>query len=223
MLEVNITVFGSYLLFYMSQDTILDVSGILALVAMGLYMTNKGKYRISKESEEAVHHVWSYLAFIAETTIFLLAGLIIGIKTLTSSHITYKDYLLCLALYVFLHLIRFVSILIFWPCLRKMGYGLTFKQVVLLSYGGLRGALGLTLGLIVANEEGEKNEYAKALILFHTAGIALVTIIINGTTTGFLIRKLGLSKVTTPLKMKLMDNLIDQVTDEVEKLIESLK
>jgi len=44
-LEVNITIFGSYLVFYMSMFTILDVSGILALVALGFYMNQKGKNR----------------------------------------------------------------------------------------------------------------------------------------------------------------------------------
>ena len=150
---MNLTIFGSYLLFYMSQDTLIDVSGILALVAMGLYMNNKGAHMISQESAEAVHHVWGYLAYAAESLIFILAGLIIGIKVLSEEDITYKDYLLNLALYLILHLIRGVGMLIFFPALRKMGYGFTLKHVALLTYAGLRGAVALTLALIVAIEE----------------------------------------------------------------------
>ena len=42
-LEVNLTVFGSYLLFFVAENTAVHVSGILAMVALGFYMTNKGK------------------------------------------------------------------------------------------------------------------------------------------------------------------------------------
>jgi len=54
------------------------VSGILAIVFLGLYMTNTGKTRISAESEHAVHNVWSYIGFVAETVIFILTGIIMG-------------------------------------------------------------------------------------------------------------------------------------------------
>lgn len=77
-LEVNTTIFGSYLMFFLAESTDLKVSGILALVALGLYMTRSGKYRISAESEHAVHHVWGYIGFVAETVIFILTGLIMG-------------------------------------------------------------------------------------------------------------------------------------------------
>jgi NhaP-type Na+/H+ or K+/H+ antiporter len=77
-LEVNITIFSSYLLFYVAENTGLKVSGILAMVALGLYMNNRGKTKISSHSEAAVHHVWSYIGYITETVIFLLTGVIVG-------------------------------------------------------------------------------------------------------------------------------------------------
>ena len=40
-LEVNIMLFGSYLLFYTCEYTPIHTSGILALVAMGVYMSTK--------------------------------------------------------------------------------------------------------------------------------------------------------------------------------------
>ena len=44
-------------------------------------------------------------------------------------------------------------ILLFWPCLQRLGYGMTFNQVVLCSYAGLRGAVGMSLALMVAASE----------------------------------------------------------------------
>ena len=45
-LEINATVSISYMLFYIAES-VLHVSGIIAIVVMGLYMTNIGKTRIS--------------------------------------------------------------------------------------------------------------------------------------------------------------------------------
>jgi len=53
------------------------------------------------------------------------------------------------ALYVVLQVIRFAVLVLFWPIMRRMGYGFSFKELILLSFVGLRGAVGLTLALIV--------------------------------------------------------------------------
>lgn len=74
--------FTSYLLFFLAESTKLHVSGILAIVTLGLYMTNTGKTKISAESEHAVHNVWGFIGFIAETVIFIVSGIIIGQRSL---------------------------------------------------------------------------------------------------------------------------------------------
>jgi len=137
------------MLFYVAESTSLHVSGIIAIVVMGLYMTNIGKTRISSGSTHAVHHVWSYIGFIAETVIFIVSGIIMGQKAWHDNEIGTEDYVKLLGIYVVLHFIRFFCILLFWPCLRKMGYGMSFKQVILCTYAGLRGAVGLSLALMV--------------------------------------------------------------------------
>lgn len=57
-LEFNTTLVTCYLVFYLAEGTSLHVSGILALVALGLYMSRSGKNSISNMSEASVHHVW---------------------------------------------------------------------------------------------------------------------------------------------------------------------
>jgi NhaP-type Na+/H+ or K+/H+ antiporter len=57
-LEVNLTLCFAYLTFFVAEHPEIHVSGILALVALGLYMTQGAKNKISTESEHAVHNVW---------------------------------------------------------------------------------------------------------------------------------------------------------------------
>jgi NhaP-type Na+/H+ or K+/H+ antiporter len=72
-----------------------------------------------------------------------------GQKAYDDNEIGTEDYIKLCGIYVTLHFIRFFCILLFWPCLRKMGYGMSFKQVILCTYAGLRGAVGLSLALMV--------------------------------------------------------------------------
>ena len=149
---------------------------------------------ISVESEAGVHHIWSYLGFVAETTIFTFAGVFIGTKLL-SSDIFWQDYLKLLGLWAGLQVIRFLAILSMFVFLRKLGYGLSFKQLIVLSYGGVKGAVGLLLALVV-DLEHSIDQRTRDLVVFHTGGIVFLTLIINGTTIRFLINKLGLSRVS---------------------------
>jgi NhaP-type Na+/H+ or K+/H+ antiporter len=143
-LEVNTTIVVCYVMFYFAEFTTLGFSGILSLVAFGLYMTYSGKTKISIESQHALHHVWGYIGFAAETLIFILSGVIIGDRFLggavteptndpvdNSAHENEQLSLHTLskvfAAYIMLHFIRFFGIMLFSPFLKKMGYGLDFK------------------------------------------------------------------------------------------------
>lgn len=153
-LEVNLMLFSSYLLFYICEFTPVHTSGVLALVAYGIYLGNamheqRESSRI-KFAHQLVHTIWSFLAFVAETVIFLIAGLIIGNRVLGADFLRWQDYLLLLALYVLLHFVRFIGLIIFMPFLDRLGYGFNFKKVLLLSYSGLRGAIAMALALAVA-------------------------------------------------------------------------
>jgi NhaP-type Na+/H+ or K+/H+ antiporter len=221
-LEVNTTIFACFVMFYIAESTSLHVSGILALVALGLYMTKTGKTRISAESEHSVHHIWGYFGFIAETTIFILTGVIMGDRAMQEENTTGAlDYVKMFGSYIILHFIRFFCILICWPFLSRMGYGMTFKEVVLCSYAGLRGAVGMSLALMVAASD-KIPRYIQDVILLHVAGVALLTLLINATTTGPLVRYLGLSKYSD-LKKNMLMSLTKQLDKNVDKDIEILK
>ena len=79
------------------------------------------------------------------------------------------------------------------PLMKLTGYEFTLKHVILLSYSGLRGAVGLCLALQVKFNDNIDSGI-KDQVMFFTAGIVLLTLIINGTTTGFVVRKLGMVK-----------------------------
>ena len=156
-MEANVTVCMPYILFYTAEHHSVHVSGILALVAMGLYMNNIGCMGISTESASAIEHIWEYIAFVAETLIFMLTGIVLGSEFVTDAFEPIW-VLQLFALYVFLHIIRFIGLCLLLPLMRETGYSFNMKQVFLLTYSGLRGAVGLCLALIVKFKKEIKEE-----------------------------------------------------------------
>jgi NhaP-type Na+/H+ or K+/H+ antiporter len=148
-LSTNITFVGAYLCFYIAEFTWVKVSGILSIVVLGLYMSAVGKRKIYPESEHALHNVWGYIQYACETLIFILTGIVVGVEMIEESTITIWDWLRMLLFWFLMIGLRSLMVLTFYPLLKSIGYGLTKKELVVLIYGGLRGALGLCLSLIV--------------------------------------------------------------------------
>jgi CPA1 family monovalent cation:H+ antiporter len=105
-LETNVTFCIAYLTFYVAELPQIHVSGILAIVFLGLWMARAGKNEISKESEHAVHNFWSQVGFIAETLIFVLSGLMLGYEATHEDYVTYENFGKTILLYIFLIVIR---------------------------------------------------------------------------------------------------------------------
>lgn len=80
-LFVIATVILAYMTFYLAEsDTFkIKVSGILALVALGLYFSYKLKGRVVGHVEESMHVIWHFLAYIVESLLFIITGGIIGV------------------------------------------------------------------------------------------------------------------------------------------------
>ena len=194
---MNTTFVASYIVFFVAEGTDMHVSGILALVVFGLFMNMSGKTRISAASEHALHYVWGYIGFMAETSIFILSGVFMGVRTKEGNEghdikITGEDFGKLIANYLILHVIRFSMIFMFWPALKRLGYGMEFRHVVLCSYAGLRGAVGLSLALMVVSNE-KVPQYIKDIILLNVGGVAVLTLLINATTTSILVKFLDLA------------------------------
>ena len=79
----------------------------------------------------------------------MLTGIIVGIRMIEETTITASDWLRMFLFYILMIVARTLMVLTLYPLLTKFGYGLTRKELVVLIYGGLRGALGLCLSLLV--------------------------------------------------------------------------
>lgn len=75
------TVILAYFTFFIAESTFfkIHVSGILAVVALGIYFSFKLKNRVVGTVEESMHVIWHFLAYIIESLLFLLTGGFLGV------------------------------------------------------------------------------------------------------------------------------------------------
>ncbi len=191
MVEISAIVTAAYITFFIAEH-FLYVSGVLGLVALGLAAASVGRTRISPEVEHFLHEFWELLAFIANTLIFIIVGVVIAEQAV----FTGKDFLILFLIYIGILVIRAIVVGMFFPVMRNTGYGLDKKNAIVVWYGALRGAIGLALALIVASLDPEvlpKN--IQNQFLFYTAGIVILTLVVNAVTIKYLIQMLGLTKL----------------------------
>lgn len=186
LIETAVTValaFGSYLV----AET-LHVSGILAVVAAGLLVGNIGRQNTSPTTQVALDSFWEFLAFTANSMVFLIIGLEIHI-------VDYPPDLRAIVVAVAAVLAsRFLVV-----------YGLTwlhgriepsvsvprpYRHVMY--WGGLRGAISLALALTIGTTTFGADVGEDLLVM--TFGVVLFTLLVQGTTIAPLIGRLGLAE-----------------------------
>ncbi len=212
----SVIIVSSYITFILAQS-FLDVSGVIALVAFGLTIAHMGRPHLKPNVNKFMGEFWELMAYIANTLIFIIVGVVIALKV----DMTWKSFLLLLAVYIGINIARMLMIIILYPFMKKTGYGLTKRESFILGWGGLRGALGLTLALMVSYTLAIPEDIRRQILLF-TGGIVTLTLCINATTMRWFLLKLGLTKVPSA-KMLLDYSVKKQISDSTEKYLEKLK
>lgn len=216
MVQNSVIILAAYLTFILSQYY-LGVSGVIALVAFGLTVTYVGKPRLKPQVNTFMEHFWELLTYIANTLIFILVGVVIAEKV----DFSWGALGVLILIYIALNFIRFAMIMLLYPVMKRLGYGLTRRESVILTWGGLRGALAMILALMVSYPPAIPEDI-RSQVLFFTAGIVTLTLCINATTMRALLNRLGLTHVPSARTM-LAYRIEKSIRENSEKYLEGLK
>ena len=180
LVELTLTVLAAYGSFALAQA--LDLSGVLATLAAGMLVGNRGRGHIlTDRGGEAVIRFWDFAAFLANSIIFIL----IGSRAADQSFTTYLwPAVIGIAL-----ALGGRAVAIYPVGALFSGSSLALDRMTrhLLFWGGLRGALALALALAVPNTLPGHN----ALVGVAFAVVAF-SIFIQGLTFPSLLRRSGL-------------------------------
>jgi CPA1 family monovalent cation:H+ antiporter len=140
---------------------------------------------MSPTTRIVLEHIWEYIAFIANSLIFLLIGLTMDLSSLV-------QYGHLIAWGVAATLVARAAVIYgtTWPVERFTGK-LPMKWRHVLFWGGLRGAIGLALALSLPPGLGPWQDPLRVTAF----GVVLFTLLVQGTTIQVLLRRLGLTEM----------------------------
>jgi len=198
-IEIVLTLVTPYCMYYAAEH--FHYSGVLAVVSGGLLLSNKRQSMLSYQSRIQGVNVWTSLVFILNGLVFLLIGLQLpsivnqlgdtGLATaiwygLAISVVLILTRLACtLGASVFTRFVsRFITVADPNP---------GWKAPLIFGWAGMRGVVSLAAALSVPLliNGGQPFPY-RALILFITFIVILVTLVFQGLTLPWLIRRLNM-------------------------------
>eukprot|EP00894_Picocystis_sp_ML_P002703 jgi/Pico_ML_1/53220/g3800.t1 len=201
--QIALSVCVAWLSFFAAEIN-LHANGLLAVIAGGVLLGFMSWTSITGQARDAMEHFWHTMEFFANTIIFTLAGIII--VEAAQGNIVGRDWGYLFMMYCLVMIVRGVVIACSIPVLNRLGPALDWRKGLVIWWGGLRGALTLAFALILSltsqETDGDGEEAYPDLtslngerVLFLTGGVAAITLLLNGSTTGLLTRWLGMTEL----------------------------
>jgi CPA1 family monovalent cation:H+ antiporter len=165
----------------------LHTSGLLAVVAAGLVVGNIGMSNTSPTTRLTLDNFWEFLAFVANSLVFLLIGLEMRLAQLVQFAVPIAVAVLAVLFS------RAVSVYLITAVHNRLtpdrlDVSMPYQHVMF--WGGLRGAISLALALTIG-----RNLFGATIAIemqVMTFGVVLFTILVQGATIERLIDRLGL-------------------------------
>ena len=181
----------------------LGCSGVLSVVAIGLYLGRLGPRIVPAATRIQLESMWVMVQFILESLVFILVGLELPyiLPTLQSHPVgTLLRYAAVITATVVG--VRLVYTLLAGAILRRLRRGPRsptgppeWRQIAFLGWAGMRGGDSMVLALAVPIATASGQPFpARGLIIFLTFAVILATLVMQGLTLAPLIRWWGLTE-----------------------------
>ena len=210
MITITLTTIAAYGSFLIADK--LGVSGVMSTVAAGLITGGKGLSKtIFPSIRIATETFWEYIAFAMNSLIFLLMGFAVNLTLL------WELFPIIIIAYVSVLAARFLVVTSTWAIFYPTNHKIPFSWAVVMTWGGLRGALSMVLALSIPDSFA-----LKELIVTLVFGVVLLSIFIQGLTMSPLMKMLGILSPVSQLKnyelLKTELTLYQDVIDKIERL-----
>jgi monovalent cation/hydrogen antiporter len=202
--ELTISLFSAYGAFIPADQ--LGVSGVLAVVACGLVLGFRAPEIASPESRMQGAAMWSILTFLLNATLFILIGLqlptiVDGLAGRSAGEVVGYAAIVCAAVIA----LRAIWTTVMTGVIRtldrrpsQLARRATWRQRAIGNWAGMRGAVSLAAALALPlHTDAGAPLPGRELILFITFSLILVTVVGQGLTLPWLIRRLGVTEDRT--------------------------
>ncbi|WP_341864171.1 cation:proton antiporter [Gymnodinialimonas sp. 57CJ19] len=201
---ISISIALPYLAYIFAEQSV-GASGVIAVVAAAMTLQLTGPRRLPPLTWINLREVWDLLAHWAGALIFVLAALLIPRMLET---VTWRDLGLIVVVVIAAIVARALILYLVLPVLTRLRLSPVVERPfrVAILWGGLRGAVTLALALAVTESAAVPVETKRQVAILAT-GFTLFTLLVQGTTLRWVIKRLGLDKLS-PLDSALYNQVI---------------
>lgn len=200
------------------------LSSIIATTVASLIMGNYGRPKINPRAEEFVEKLWGQFAFMSNSIIFILIGILFV-------SVPFNDPIILATVAATILIVAFARSVSIYPIVGVFNFFSSKEARVprsyqhLLSWGSLRGALAVTMVLMIPETLTIPNWTLESVtprefILALTVGCIFATLFIKATTIQTFMRKMKLDELTDIEKVERVEAsalIHHEVTERLEQ------
>jgi NhaP-type Na+/H+ or K+/H+ antiporter len=197
----------AYLSYYVSEQ-VCGMSGVIACVVCGITARALGRGLIT--DNRLMDSYLALMEYLLNTLLFTLGGVVYGkvISETSTRDIAWDDWIYLGLVYLMITGIRFFQVALFYPVVSRVGLKTNWSEALFLGFGGLRGAVGIALGLSLNRLVRENTDDPEALqstkeMEFLAGGVTFLSLFVNGGLAGFVLKWLDLAKPAVSRKRTL--------------------
>lgn len=216
-IEIVLTLVTPYCMYYFAEH--FHFSGVLAVVCGGLFLSNKRQQLLSYESRIQGVNVWSNLVFVLNGLVFLLIGLQLPTIANQLGEVSLRNaiwYGLVISLVLIITRLActlgaalFTKLMSNFIKVRDPNPG--WKIPIIFGWAGMRGVVSLAAALSIPLYISAGNPFPyRNLILFITFIVILVTLVFQGLTLPWLIRRLNPEDKFSPISENEQEKIIQK-------------
>jgi monovalent cation/hydrogen antiporter len=196
--DTTLTFITPYVAYLLAEQ--IHVSGVLAVVACGLFLSQRSSVIFAHQSRIQAYSTWDTIIFILNGIIFILIGL--QLRSVLS-HIQEHSFT-TLLWYGFLVSAATIIARIVWVFpgaylprwfssgIRKREPEIHPQNVAIVAWAGMRGVVSLAAALALPLMIEDKPFPNRDLIIFLTFAVIFSTLVLQGMTLPILVKKLGI-------------------------------
>jgi CPA1 family monovalent cation:H+ antiporter len=223
--DTTLTFIAPYTAYLLAEQ--IHVSGVLSVVACGLFLSWNSSKIINHQSRLSAWSVWETVIFILNGLIFILIGLQLPVIL---NHI--KDHsLLTLLFYGAIVSVATILLRLIWVYpgaymprwfskrIRQREPKPDLRSVTIVAWSGMRGVVSLAAALALPLTVNSQPFPHRDLIIFLTFSVIFATLVIQGISLPHLVRWLGIKpsdeemREETEARMKIVSKVIEHIEE----------
>ena len=199
--DIVLSIVAPYIMYIVAEEV--HSSGILSVVSGGLFLSNKRHYFLSSSSRLRGVNVWESLVFVLNGLVFMFIGLdlpeiISGLGDVSMSSAIGYGVLITAVLIIGRILSAYGAVIVTliarnFITVADGGRNPGWQAPILLGWTGMRGVVSLAAALSIPTHLNDGAPFPQRnLILFITFIVILLTLLIQGLTLPYLIKRIKL-------------------------------